>query len=79
MGDTTDDLLSLAKQVCESPTHRELDMLLSAGERVSMALVSMALNARGVPALSFTGSQSGIITNDAHTNARTSAARRRRN
>src|SRR5262249_13812139 len=45
-------------------------MLLSAGERISMALLSMALNARGVPAVSFTGSQSGIVTNDAHTNAR---------
>ncbi len=70
MGDTTDELLALAKQVCESPARRELDMLLSAGERISMALVSMALNARGVPAVSFTGSQSGIVTNDAHANAR---------
>jgi aspartate kinase len=70
MGDSTDDLLGLAKQVCESPARRELDMLLSAGERISMALLSMALNARGVPAVSFTGSQSGIVTNDAHTNAR---------
>jgi aspartate kinase len=70
MGDTTDDLLSLAKQVSESPSRRELDMLLSAGERISMALLSMALNARGIPAVSFTGSQSGIVTNDAHANAR---------
>lgn len=70
MGDTTDDLLQLARGVCESPARRELDMLLSAGERISMALLSMALNARGVPAVSFTGSQSGIITNDSHTNAR---------
>ncbi len=70
MGDTTDELLSLARQVCESPARRELDMLLTAGERISMALLSMALNARGVPAVSFTGSQSGIVTNDAHTNAR---------
>jgi len=70
MGDTTDDLLALARQVCESPSRRELDMLLSAGERISMALLSMALNARGVPAVSFTGSQSGIVTNDAHANAR---------
>jgi aspartate kinase len=70
MGDTTDELLGLAKQVSESPARRELDMLLSAGERISMALLSMALNARGVPAVSFTGSQSGIVTNDAHTNAR---------
>jgi aspartate kinase len=70
MGDTTDDLLALAKQVTESPSRRELDMLLSAGERISMALLSMALNARNVPAVSFTGSQSGIVTNDAHTSAR---------
>jgi aspartate kinase len=70
MGDTTDELLALARQVTESPARRELDMLLSAGERISMALLSMALNARGVPAVSFTGSQSGIVTNDAHTNAR---------
>ncbi len=70
MGDTTDELLALARQVTESPARRELDMLLSAGERISMALLSMALNARSVPAVSFTGSQSGIITNDAHANAR---------
>ncbi len=70
MGDTTDELLALAHRVTESPPRRELDMLLTAGERVSMALLSMALNARGVPAVSFTGSQSGIITNDAHTSAR---------
>jgi aspartate kinase len=70
MGDTTDDLLALAKQVTANPARRELDMLLSAGERISMAVLSMALNARGVPAVSFTGSQSGIVTNDSHTNAR---------
>lgn len=70
MGDTTDELLALAHRVAENPARRELDMLLSAGERISMALLSMALNARGVPAVSFTGSQSGIITNDAHANAR---------
>ena len=70
MGDTTDELLALAKRVTENPARRELDMLLSAGERISMALLSMALNGRGVPAVSFTGSQSGIVTNDAHTSAR---------
>lgn len=70
MGDTTDELLALAKRVTDTPARRELDMLLSAGERISMALLSMALNARGVPAVSFTGSQSGIVTNDAHTSAR---------
>ncbi|HEX9189362.1 MAG TPA: aspartate kinase [Vicinamibacteria bacterium] len=70
MGDTTDELLALARRVSPNPSRRELDMLLSAGERIAMALISMALNERGVPAVSFTGSQSGIITSDAHTNAR---------
>ena len=70
MGDTTDDLLKLARSISRNPARRELDMLLSAGERISMALLSLALNGRDVPAVSFTGSQSGIITNDAHTNAR---------
>jgi aspartate kinase len=70
MGDTTDELLALARKVSPNPSRRELDMLLSAGERIAMALLSMALNERGVPAVSFTGSQSGIITNDAHANAR---------
>jgi aspartate kinase len=70
MGDTTDELLSLAHRVSAAPPRRELDMLLSAGERISMALLSMALQENGVPAISFTGSQSGIITTDAHASAR---------
>jgi aspartate kinase len=70
MGDTTDELLALAKRVSAAPPRRELDMLLSAGERISMALLSMALHERGVAAISFTGSQSGIITTDAHAAAR---------
>jgi aspartate kinase len=70
MGDTTDELLALARRITDRPARRELDMLLSAGERISMALLGVALNARGVPAVSFTGSQSGIITNDSHTSAR---------
>jgi aspartate kinase len=70
MGDTTDELLTLAKQVSPDPPRRELDMLLTCGERISMALLSMALQEIGVPAISFTGSQSGIITNDAHAQAR---------
>jgi aspartate kinase len=70
MGDTTDELLALAKKVAQAPPHRELDMLLSAGERISMALLSMALQELGVPAISFTGSQSGIITTEDHANAR---------
>jgi aspartate kinase len=70
MGDTTDELLGLAKQVSPDPPRRELDMLLTCGERISMALLSMALHELQVPAISFTGSQSGIITNDAHAQAR---------
>lgn len=70
MGDTTDDLLGLAKQVSLNPDRRELDMLLTAGERISMALVSMAIRELGGDAISFTGSQSGIITNDRHVDAR---------
>ncbi|MFO0596109.1 MAG: aspartate kinase [Myxococcaceae bacterium] len=70
MGDTTDELLSLAKKISHDPPRRELDMLLTCGERISMALLSMALQDVGVPAISFTGSQSGIITDDAHAQAR---------
>jgi aspartate kinase len=70
MGDTTDELLARAKQVSPNPDRRELDMLLSAGERISMALLSMAIRELGGHAVSFTGSQSGIITNDRHTDAR---------
>jgi len=70
MGDTTDELLTLAKQVSQNPDRRELDMLLSAGERISMALLSMAIREGGGDAISFTGSQSGIITNDRHIDAR---------
>jgi aspartate kinase len=70
MGDTTDELLALARKISPDPHRRELDMLLTAGERISMALLGMALHDRGVEAVSFTGSQSGIITDGAHTNAR---------
>ena len=70
MGDTTDELLGLARKVSHDPPRRELDMLLTCGERISMALLSMALLDLGVPAIGFTGSQSGIITNDTHSQAR---------
>jgi aspartate kinase len=70
MGDTTDELLSLAKQVSPDPPRRELDMLLTAGERISMALLSIALQDLGVEAISFTGSQAGIMTTEAHATAR---------
>ena len=70
MGDTTDELLTLARKVATNPDRRELDMLLSAGERISMALLSLAIKELGGDAISFTGSQSGIITNDRHVDAR---------
>ena len=70
MGDTTDELLQLARKVSADPPRRELDMLLTCGERISMALLSMALQELEVPAISFTGSQSGIITDESHAQAR---------
>ena len=69
MGRTTDDLLALARQVTATPPRRELDMLVSTGERIAMALLAMAIQKRGLEAISFTGSQSGIITNDRHSDA----------
>jgi aspartate kinase len=70
MGETTDHLLDLARAISPHPPRRELDMLLSAGERISMALLAMALEKRGVRAASFTGSQSGILTDGGHGQAR---------
>ena len=70
MGGTTDELLGLAHRVSADPDRRELDMLLSVGERISMTLLAIAVKDLGLDAVSFTGSQSGIITNDAHTGAR---------
>ncbi len=70
MGKATDDLLRLAEQVSTVRPGREMDMLWTAGERISMALLCMALAERGVPAASFTGSQAGIITDTIHTKAR---------
>ncbi len=70
MGDTTDELLELAGQVTPIPAPRELDMLLSSGERISMALVAMAIHSMGFEARSFTGSQAGMITDATHGAAR---------
>ena len=75
MGQSTDDLLRLAREVSQNPSRRELDMLLTAGERVSMSLLAMALNDLGVASISFTGSQSGILTDGAHGAARIVAVR----
>jgi len=70
MGDTTDELMDLANKVSPLPPGRELDMLLTAGERIAMALLAMAIAKLGLQARSFTGSQAGVITDSAHGNAR---------
>jgi aspartate kinase len=70
MGHTTDELVDLANAVSPSPPAREMDMLLTAGERISIALVAMAIMARGVEAVSFTGSQAGILTEGKHGEAK---------
>jgi uridylate kinase len=70
MGDTTDDLHALARQVSSEPPRRELDMLLSVGERITASLLAMALANEGCPAISLTGSQCGIITDTSHSDAR---------
>jgi aspartate kinase len=70
MGDTTDELIDLADQLSDSPPPREMDMLLTSGERISNALLAMAIHALGVQARSFTGSQAGMITTSKHGDAR---------
>jgi len=70
MGKTTDDLIRLANEVSDAPSERELDMLLTSGERISIALLCMAILDRGVPAVSFTGSQAGIVTDTTHGRAK---------
>ncbi|MGJ9403786.1 aspartate kinase [Arthrobacter sp. KK5.5] len=70
MGDSTDELLDLAGQLTDEPPAREMDMLLSAGERISMALLAMSINSLGGKAVSFTGSQAGMITDSIHGKAR---------
>ena len=78
MGDTTDELIALAAQVSADPHPRELDMLLTSGERISMALLSMAINDLGLEAVSFTGAQAGIVTDTTHGKARIVEMRRGR-
>ena len=70
MGDTTDELLALAGEVCSDPPKRELDMLLTTGEQVSIALMAMAIDATGHEAISLTAAQLGLLTDSAHTHAR---------
>jgi aspartate kinase len=69
MGKTTDELVAKSREISTSPPRREMDMLLSTGERITMAMLSMALHEQGVDAVSLTGSQAGIITNDRHNDA----------
>jgi aspartate kinase len=78
MGDTTDDLLAMAADITDLPDPRELDMLLTAGERISMSLLGIALNARGCRAASYTGSQAGIITDTRHGAAKITEIRPKR-
>ena len=70
MGETTDRLTTLAARITPTPTPREMDMLLTAGERITMALLAMGLHDRGIDAVSFTGSQAGILTDSSHGAAR---------
>src|SRR5437660_5901568 len=69
-GDTTDELIDLAREINETPPAREMDMLLSTGEQISIALMAMAIQALGEKAISFTGAQVGIVTDSSHTKAR---------
>ncbi|MFB3894341.1 MAG: aspartate kinase [Phycisphaerae bacterium] len=70
MGDTTDNLVALARQITQDPPKREMDQLLATGEQAAISLVAMALEAMGQPAISFTAGQIGLITDDVHTKAR---------
>ena len=70
MAGETDKLLKMARQICDNPERREMDLLLSSGERISSALLTMALQARGIPAISMTGRQIGLQTDSVHTRAR---------
>ncbi|HBU08103.1 MAG TPA: aspartate kinase, partial [Candidatus Omnitrophica bacterium] len=70
LGDTTDELIELAAKISDNPPEREMDMLLSTGEQISVALLAMAIQELGVEAISLTGSQVGIITDTVHTRAR---------
>ncbi len=73
MGKTTDELIKMAEKVTSSPNERELDMLISTGEQVSIALLTMAIHSQGWDAISFTGMQAGIVTNAVHTRAKVTA------
>ncbi len=70
MGDTTDNLISLASKISDVPNKREMDMLLSTGEQVSIALIAMAIQAKGHECVSLTGNQAGIFTDEVYSNAK---------
>ncbi|MGH2711211.1 MAG: aspartate kinase, partial [Actinomycetota bacterium] len=70
MGSSTDDLMAMAQELTPLPNARELDLLLTAGERIAMSLLAIAINAEGIPAVSYTGSQAGIITDTRHGKAK---------
>ena len=78
MGDATDDLIKLAKQVCENPPKREMDQLLVTGEQVTIALMAMAIHAQGHEAISFTGGQIGLVTDNAFSKARIQSINKQR-
>jgi len=78
MGDTTDDLIELAKQVCKNPPKREMDQLLATGEQVTIALMAMALHDQGHDAISFTGGQIGLVTDSAFSKARIQSINKQR-
>jgi aspartate kinase len=70
MGDTTNNLISLARDINDIPNKREMDMLLSTGEQVSIALIAMAIQAKGHECISLTGNQAGIFTDEVYSNAK---------
>src|SRR5205085_2533468 len=78
MGHTTDELIKMAKQVCDNPPKREMDQLLATGEQVTIALMAMAIHAQGHQAISFTGGQIGLITDEAFSKARIQSINKQR-
>jgi len=78
MGDTTDHLIELARKVCENPPKREMDQLLATGEQVTIALMAMAIHAEGHEAISFTGGQIGLVTDNSFSKARIQSINQKR-
>src|SRR3954447_18738886 len=78
MGETTDHLIQLGKQICENPPKRELDQLLATGEQVTIALMAMAIHSQGHPSISYTGGQIGLVTDDSFSKARIQSINKQR-